>query len=256
MQFVNSLSPSRFGIWTSGAKAVDVEKTRNEFRTGGLVERAFDTQLEDLKRQILVMGGHVEKALAEVTAALCNREIARFDNVQPIETKINEGHIQVDNSCLNLLAKNSPVAKDLRLILSIVKINTDLERMGDQTVNIAYTGRDYMGRKPLAHAGDIARMAEIVRRMVKGSLDCFVRGDVEASRQILLMDDQVDELKNSLFHQLASHMKASPADVEAGLDLILIARNLERMGDHATNIAEDVIFAQTGQDVRHGGHHP
>lgn len=253
--------PSRGGLVTSSVgsrvKAVDMSHGADIHMHGGLVERAFDTQLEDLKRQILVMGGHVEKALAEVTAALCNREIARFDNVQPIEKKINEGHIQVDNSCLNLLAKNSPVAKDLRLILSIIKINTDLERMGDQTVNIAYTGRDYMGRKPIAPQGnDIARMAELVRRMVKGSLDCFVRGDVEASRQILLMDDQVDELKNSIFHQLAAHMKSVSADVEAGLDLILIARNLERMGDHATNIAEDVIFAQTGQDVRHGGHHP
>ncbi|MBX2988924.1 MAG: phosphate signaling complex protein PhoU [Bdellovibrionaceae bacterium] len=217
------------------------------------MERAFDTQLEDLKRQILVMGGHVEKALTEVTTALLNRDEVRFAGIRDIEKKINDEHIKVDNSCLNLLAKQSPVAKDLRLILSIIKINTDLERMGDQTMNIAYTGRDYLGRKPLVQVADVSRMGEIARRMVKGALDCFVRGDVEHAREILLMDDQVDELKNSVFHQLAAHMKSNPGDVEAGLDLILIARNLERMGDHATNIAEDVIFAETGKDVRHGG---
>jgi phosphate transport system protein len=217
------------------------------------LERAIDNQLEDLKRQILVMGGHVEKALAEVTVGLDQRDESRFGLVHAIEKKINEDHIQVDNSCLNLLAKQSPVAKDLRMVLSIIKINTDLERMGDQSMNIAYTGRDYLARKPLAQIADVTRMGEIVRRMVKGSLDSFVRGDTEHARQILMMDDQVDELKNSLFHQLAAHMKTNPGDVEASLDLILIARNLERMGDHATNIAEDVIFAQTGKDIRHGG---
>jgi len=217
------------------------------------VERPFDTQLQDLKRQILVMGGHVEKSLSEVTAGLANREKSRFQGVYEIERKINEGHINVDNSCLNLLATNSPVARDLRMILSIIKINTDLERMGDQTVNISYTAQDYLERKPLAHASELSRMAEMARVMVRESLDCFVRGDVEGSRKVLLMDDQVDEMKNRMFHEIAAHMKANPNDVEAGLDLILIARNLERLGDHATNIAEDVIFAQTGQDVRHGG---
>lgn len=217
------------------------------------MERAFETQLEDLKRRILVMGGHVENALTEVTSALSARDEARFAGVHDIEKKINEDHIKVDNACLQLLAKQSPVAKDLRLVLSIIKINTDLERMGDQTVNIAYTGRDYLTRKPLPHVNQIMKMGEVARRMVKGSLDCFVNGDVEHAKQILLMDDEVDELKNSVFRQVAEYIKSNPMDVEAGLDLILIARNLERMGDHATNIAEDVIFAQTGKDVRHGG---
>lgn len=216
------------------------------------MERAFDIQMEDLKRQILVMGGHVEKALSEVTTGLSQREEERFAGVHDIETKINEDQIIIDNACLNLLAKQSPVAKDLRLVLSIIKINTDLERMGDQTVNIAYTGRDYMGRRPLKHVVDTIRMGEIARKMVRGSLDSFVRGDVELAREILMMDDEVDGLKNKLFRDLAVHMKSHPDDVEASLDLILIGRNLERMGDHATNIAEDVIFAHTGRDIRHG----
>lgn len=220
---------------------------------GAILERAFDHQLEELKRQILVMGGHVEKALAEVTSGLAERAVDRFALAHEIEKKINEEQIQVDNACLNLLAKQSPVAKDLRLILSIIKINTDLERMGDQAVNIAYTGRDYMSRSPLTAVKDVSRMGDIARRMVKGALDSFVRGDTEQARSILMMDDELDALKNQVFNDLCAHMKTNSNDVEAALDLILIARNLERFGDHATNIAEDVIFAQTGRDVRHGG---
>lgn len=199
------------------------------------------------------MGGHVERALAEVTAGLSERNTARFALVHEIEKKINEEQIRVDNSCLSLLAKQSPVAKDLRLVLSIIKINTDLERMGDQSVNIAYTGTDYLTRAPLAIAGELQKMGDLVRRMVKESLDSFVRGDTEAAKRILETDDLVDETKNRVFRELTEHMKTNPKDVEASLDLILIARNLERLGDHATNIAEDVIFAQTGKDVRHGG---
>jgi phosphate transport system protein len=217
------------------------------------VERNIDSKLEELKRLILVMGGHVERALSEVISALMSRNSGAFGQVHDIEKKINEGHIAVDNACLALLAKQGPVAKDLRLILSIIKINTDLERMGDQCVNIAYTGKDYLDRAPLTDLTDVTRMSEIVRVMVKESLDCFVRGDIELAKKILLMDDEVDGLKNKVFRDHVKHMKQRSDDVEACLDLILVARNLERLGDHATNIAEDVIFAFTGKDVRHGG---
>lgn len=218
------------------------------------MERAIDTQIEDLKKMILLMGGHVEKALAQVTAALLTRDIPMFQGVHDIEKMINEDHIKVDNACMNLLAKQGPVAKDLRLIISVLKINNDLERMGDQTVNIAYSGKDYLGRKSIQQQlNDIQKMSEIAGRMVKESLDCFVRGDVEQAKKILLMDDEIDALKNKVFRDSMVHMKAHSDDVEAGLDLILIGRNLERLGDHATNIAEDVIFAFTGKDIRHGG---
>ena len=218
------------------------------------MERAIDTQLEDLKKMILLMGGHVEKSLSKVTAAILSRDVSLFDEVHAIEKRINEDHIRVDNVCMNILAKQGPVANDLRLIISVLKINNDLERMGDQTVNISYSGKDYLGRKPIqAQLSDVQRMSEIAGYMVKGSLDCFVRGDVEEAKQILLMDDELDSLKNKVLQDAMIHMKSNPDDVEAGLDLILIARNLERLGDHATNIAEDVIFAFTGKDVRHGG---
>lgn len=217
------------------------------------MERAIDIQLEDLKKMILLMGGHVEKSLAQVTAALLSRDTSMFSEVHEIEQLINEEHIKVDNACMQLLAKQGPVAKDLRLIISVLKINNDLERMGDQTVNISYSGKDYLGRKSIQQLTDIQRMSEIAGRMVKGSLDCFVRGDVEQARKILLMDDEIDALKNKVFQDAIAHMKSHSEDVEAGMDLVLIARNLERLGDHATNIAEDVIFAFTGKDVRHGG---
>lgn len=218
------------------------------------MERAFDSQLDELKRQVLVMGGYVEKALAHVTTGLSRRQASEFEAIVDIEKKINEGQIQVGNYCLELIAMNAPVAKDLRLIFSILKISTDLERMGDQTMNIAYSGREYLSRPALPQAGDIVKMGEVVRGMVKQALDCFVRGDVEGAKKVLLVDDQVDECKNRLFRELSEHMKKNPADVDSALDLILVSRNFERLGDHATNIAEDVIFAQTGKDIRHGGH--
>ncbi len=220
---------------------------------GLAMERVLDNQLEELKKLILLMGGHVEKSLSVAITALLEKDLAKFNLVHDIEKKINEAHIQVDNACMAMLAKQGPVAKDLRLILSIIKINTDLERMGDQAVNIAFTGKDYLGREPLLQINHITRMTELAGQMVKDSLDSFVRGDLDLAKKILMMDDEVDELKNKVFHELISHIKLNPLHVEACMDIILIARNLERLGDHATNIAEDVIFAVTGKDIRHGG---
>lgn len=217
------------------------------------MERRIDTEIEKLKKQIQVMGGYVEASLAAATAALVGRDQKKFLEVHDIEKKINEEHIQLDLDCVELLAKQSPVAKDLRLIVSIIKINSDLERMGDQTVNIAYTGRDYLGRAPLDQLKLITKMSTLVRNMVRESLDCFVREDVELAKKILLIDDEVDELKNQVNRELTQYMRENSLAVESGLDLILIARNLERLGDHATNIAEDVIFVSTGRDIRHGG---
>lgn len=199
------------------------------------------------------MGGHVEKALGHAMNGVMTRDLKEFAEVHEVEKNVNQKHLKVDEACLGLLAKQGPVARDLRLILSIIKINTDLERMGDQSVNIAYTGRDYLGRKSTVDLQDISKMSNTVRAMVKESLDSFVRGDVEQAKKILLMDDEVDQLRNKVFADMIADMKKNTDEVEACLDIILIARNLERLGDHATNIAEDVIFAFTGKDVRHGG---
>ncbi len=218
------------------------------------MERQVDGQIDSLRNLILTMGGYVEKALDLAIQALTLRKTDLFSEVHLIEQRINEDHVRVDNACMAFLAKQGPVARDLRLIVSIIKINTDLERMGDQSVNIAYTGKDYLTRQPVAQElVDINRMSLLVRKMVKESLDSFVREDEKLAQSVLLMDDEVDSLKSKVFKDLTAYIRSNSNNVDAALDVILIARNLERLGDHATNIAEDVIFVSTGKDVRHGG---
>ncbi len=216
------------------------------------MERIIDTQLEELKKIMLEMGGQVEKALKTATEGLLKKDKKNFQEVHEIETLINELQIKIDNSCLQVLAKQGPVAKDLRLILSIIKINTDLERMGDQCVNIAHLGRELLERGYSSSMQDIELMSQSVRTMVKSSLDSFVKMDLVQAQEILQMDDQVDHLKNKVYKDSTLRMKSEPQHIQSLMDMILIARNLERLGDHATNIAEDVIFAFSGKDVRHG----
>ncbi len=216
------------------------------------MERNIDNQLEELKKLMLEMGGFVEKALATAMDGLFKQDLKQLSAVHEIEKNVNEMQLKIDNACLNVLAKQGPVAKDLRLILSIIKMNTDLERMGDQCVNMAYLGKDIINRGQSMNMSDIEKMSTAARAMVKGSLDCFVRLDAAAAEKILKMDDDVDDLKNLVVKNSITLIKQDPNLTESCLDLILIARNLERLGDHATNIAEDVIFAFTGKDIRHG----
>jgi phosphate transport system protein len=217
------------------------------------MHRQFEDELKDLKEQILRMGGHVEEAVEAATQALIQRQPAMFKQVHDLEAKINREHIEVDESCLQLLARQSPLAADLRLVIAVLKISTDLERMGDQAVNISHNAKDYLECEPIKELVDIPRMASEVRAMVRDALDAFVRQDRVLAEAVLLKDDTVDELKDKVFHELIGYMGKNPTNIEPALDLILIARNLERLGDHATNIAEDVIFAVTGDDIRHGG---
>ena len=216
------------------------------------MERRFESELKDLKAQILAMGGHVEQAIEAATQALQHRNSKKLDEVYVHEHKINEAHMAIDNACLEVLARLSPVAADLRLILAIIKINTDLERMGDQAVNISYNTEHYIADENVEIGLDLPKMAALVKTMVRDCLDAFMRADIVLAQQVLESDDAVDEIKNQVFKRCVPYMVENPSKIEAALDLILIARNLERMADHATNIAEDVIFACTGEDVRHG----
>lgn len=220
------------------------------------MHRQFENELKDLKEQILRMGGHVEQAVEAATKALIQRQPAGFKLVHELEAKINRQHMEVDESCLQLLARQSPLAADLRLVIAVLKISTDLERMGDQAVNISYNAKDYLECEPIKELVDIPRMAAEVRAMVRESLDAFVKQDRVMAEAVLIKDDTVDELKDKVFHDLTDYMSKNPTNIKPALDLILIARNLERLGDHATNIAEDVIFAVTGDDIRHGGSGP
>ena len=219
----------------------------------GQMERTIDSQLEELKNLTVEMGGQVEKALQSVVVGISKKDLQQFKNVHQIEQLINDLQIKIDNSCLEVLAKQGPVAKDLRLILSIIKINTDLERMGDQCVNVAHIGREVLERSHDISFQDIELMADSVKKMVKTALDSFVKMSQSMAESVLLMDDDVDRLRNKIFSESTAKMKTQPQQIENLLDLILVARNLERLGDHSTNIAEDVIFALTGKDIRHKG---
>jgi len=216
------------------------------------MERQIDSEIRELKDLILTMGGCVEKAIEEATQALILRESKRFAAVFEQEARINELHIRVDEACVKLLARQSPLAQDLRWIISSIKINTDLERMGDQAVNIAHNGARYLAEPPLKPLIDLPKMAQEVRSMVRACLDAFVRKDLALAEKVLNQDDVVDGFKNEIFDELRNYMIKDPLSIERSLNLILIARNLERVGDHSTNIAEDVIYALTGKDIRHG----
>ncbi len=215
------------------------------------MERHFEQELRALKERILAMGGLVEKAIGVATRALIDKKMELFTEVHQIEEAINQAHIHVDEACLKLLARQSPLAADLRLVIAIIKINVDLERMGDQAVNIAHNGKRYLSESPVKPLVDFPKMADHVKKMVRESLDAFVQQDVTLAQKVLDHDDIVDGLKDQIFKDLLETIHSNPAVLEKALNLILIARNLERLGDHATNIAEDVIFAITGRDIRH-----
>lgn len=216
------------------------------------MERTIDNQLLEVKKDILNMGLHAESALKIAIDSLLKNDQSLLSKVHEHEVSINELQLKIDNSCMMILAKQGPVAKDLRMILSIIKMNTDIERMGDQCVNIAYLTKDIILRGYKASIGDIDKMSVVVRQMVKLSLESFVKLNTTMAEDVLKMDDEVDGFKNANIKFNIEHIKKDVTGTETFLDLILVSRNLERIGDHATNIAEDVIFASLGKDIRHG----
>jgi phosphate transport system protein len=211
----------------------------------------FQEELEHLKTRLLEMGGLAEDRLRTVVRALVERDPALVDRVIGGDGPINHLHIEVDSRCFKLLALHQPMAVDLRAIVSAVKINTDLERVGDLAVNIAEAVRRYLQHAPVKELIDIPRMADIAQRMLRDALDAFVRRDTTLARSVLNEDDQLDSLKTQVFRELLTYMLQDPSTIEPALDLILISRHLERIGDHATNVAEDVIFMVSARDVRH-----
>jgi phosphate transport system protein len=219
--------------------------------TGERVMPHFQEQLEVLKERLLVMGGLAEERVRAVVDALVERNVDVVDKVQSGDEPINRLHMEVDNRCFKLLALHQPMATDLRAIVAAVKINTDLERVGDLAVNIAEAVRRYLLHPPVKQLIDIPRMAEIAQRMLRDALDAFVRRDTDLAQHVLNEDDKLDALKTQVFRELLTFMLQDPGTIEPALDLILISRHLERIGDHATNVAEDVIFMVSAKDVRH-----
>jgi phosphate transport system protein len=216
-----------------------------------VIHRQIDTGLNELKEQLITMAGYVEESVEYATRAWRDRDKNTIQKVYEIEEKVNAAHMAVDASCVKLLATQQPLAQDLRLILSIIKINTDLERMVDQAVNIAKNAEYYLKAPALSDVKDLSEMSDAVKFMVREAIDAFVKSDDVLARKVLQCDDKVDNFKDKIFHDVLEHIKAEPKDIEQGLNVILIARNLERIGDHSTNVAEDVIFTVSGKDVRH-----
>ena len=218
------------------------------------VVRHFQEELESLQARLLEMGGLAEERVRAAVQGLVSRDLAMIDRVMRGDEPINALHIELDDRCFRLLALHQPMATDLRAIVAAVKINTDLERVGDLAVNIAEAARQYVSHAPVKQLIDIPQMGDIAQAMLRDALDAYVRRDTGLAQKVLNEDDQLDALKSHVFRELLNIMLQDATTVEPAIDLILISRHLERIGDHATNVAEDVIFMVSALDVRHHPH--
>ncbi len=216
------------------------------------MERHFDQDLQQLKEKLLTMGSLAETMIHIAIKALVDRKVELTPDVYRHEKDVNRLQIEVDDRCLKMIALHQPAASDLRFITAAMKINSDLERIADQAVNICQTTEYLLQEPQLKPLIDVPRMAEIAKKMLKDALDSFVEKDENLARSVLIRDDQVDELKAQVFRELLTYMISDPSTIKRAIDLILISRNLERIADHATNIAEDVVFVVAGKDIRHG----
>jgi len=212
----------------------------------------FQQGLDELKQRLLEMGGMAESAIEMASGAYLRRDANLCEKVFAREKEINAFERRIDELALDLLAMQQPMAVDLRFVVAVLKINADLERVGDQAVNIAQRTLDLLQSPAVEIPVDVARMAGTVSTMVRRALESFLSAHAEVAEAVLEMDNIVDRMKDEGFVTLVSRMKSDPAQTQQYLDALLITRNLERVADHATNIAEDVIFWVRGADVRHG----
>src|SRR5215471_4156926 len=211
----------------------------------------FQQGLDDLRQRLLRMGGLAEQAVDRARQAYTERDLTRCQMVLEGESLINTAEREIDEAAFDLLAMQQPMAVDLRFILAVTKINSDLERVGDQAVNIAERVMDMVELPAADLPVDIPRMAAAVSAMVRRALESFIEGKAELAQAVLEMDNVVDRMRDEAFINLVRQMNETPAVTRQALDALLVARNLERVADHATNIAEDVIFWVRGADVRH-----
>jgi phosphate transport system protein len=214
--------------------------------------RHFAGELNALAERLLAMGGLAEERVRVAIDALTKRDPELLKAVVTGDGPINELQVEIDERCLTLLALHQPMAGDLRMVMSAVKINSDLERVGDLAVNIAEAAERYISYRPVKTLIDLPRMGDLAQRMLREALNAFVVQDLGAAHAVLRQDDVVDGLKDQVFRELLTYMLGDPDTIEPATDLILVSRHLERIADHATNIAEDVIFIIEARDVRHG----
>lgn len=215
------------------------------------MERHFDEELKVLKGKLLEMATLAEESIAKAVKALVERDKELALLVIRSDEAINLLEIDIDEFCLRLLALRQPIAADLRFITSAMKINSDLERIGDLSVNIGERALDLLEQPLLKPLIDIPRMAQLAQKMVKDSLDAFVNRDAELAHEVCRRDDEVDKMNDQIFRELLTYMIQDPHAITRSVDLILVGRHLERIADHATNIGEDVVYIVKGQTIKH-----
>jgi len=215
------------------------------------VERHFERDLQELKERLLWMASLAERAVHQAVQALLEGDEAVANQVIAEENAINELQIEIDERALQLLALYQLMAADLRFVLAVSRINADLERIGDQAVNIAEAAQRLMRHPRVKPYVDLPRMGELAEAMVRDGMNAVVNRDLELAKSVLTRDDQVDSLRDQIFRELLTYMMENSSVVFSAFELILVAKNLERIGDHATNIAEDVIYMVAGRDIRH-----
>jgi phosphate transport system protein len=218
-----------------------------------MVRLRFQQSLDDLKERLLVMAGMAEQAIQRAIEAYRTRDISICDLVDHGELAIDRFEREIDQMALDLLAMEQPMAIDLRFILAVIKINADLERVGDAASSISDRVRDLQAFPVVDLPVDIPRMASLAAGMVRKALHAFIEGDCKLAESVLLLDDNVDRLNEGAYFALSNLMKSQPEQTPQALNALMIARSLERVADHATNVAEDVIFWVRGADVRHHG---
>ncbi len=197
------------------------------------------------------MSGLVESAVYRSVLSLVEKDEDQARQVLRNEARVNQMEIEIDDQATRLLALQQPTAGDMRFITAAIKINNDLERMGDLAVSIAERALALMHEPVVKPLIDIPQMANLTESMVRKALDSFVKGDADLARSVLVSDDAVDDLRDAIYKELVSFMQNDPRSIPQGLNLVFVARNLERIADHATNVAEDVLFMVQGVDVRH-----
>ena len=215
------------------------------------ISTAFDIELNELRQSILVMAGKVELMIANSVKSLVDRDTPLAERTIAFDHEVNAAEMAVDERCLEMLALRQPAARDLRFITIALKIVTDLERMGDQCANIAKRARELNEEPPLKPYIDIPRMAHWTEAMVKEALDAFVQGDADLAIKVCKDDGFIDELNNQIQRELLTFMIEDPTTISRALKLNYVSKSLERIADHATNIAEMVIFMVKGKDIRH-----
>jgi phosphate transport system protein len=213
--------------------------------------RHFHDELSHVKVRLLTMSGEAEAALGLAVEALLDRDGEKARRVIAGDRVIDSMEVEIEEQCINLLALQQPMARDLRMLTSALKIANDLERVGDHAVNIAQSTERLTQARPITPEPEIVEMARLAREMLSDALEAFIRGDATAGREVCLRDDKVDALHRSVFRILLTHMMEDPHMIGAGMELFLVSRNLERVADLATNIGEDVVFLVEGKSIKH-----